>query len=113
MQEVSASYAAGSRAQVVPALLCPGEGSLLEPTLNALWCLDWTCLQPYLAKAEAWRNESKYGRAAHSSDGSMKIVDKSLEAVVGSPTEFVLQSMPTSTAAEKSKHHRDWYPRCR
>ena len=79
MPEVNASYAAGSWAQVVPVLLCPAEGSLLEPTLNALWCLDWTCLQPYLAKAEAWGNEPKYGRAAHSSDGSMQIVDKSLK----------------------------------
>ena len=58
------------------------------------------CLQPYLAKAEAWRKELKYGRAAHSSDGSMQIVDKSPEAVVGSPTEFVLWPMPTSTAAD-------------
>ena len=49
------SYTAGSWAQVVPVLLCPGEGSLPEPTLSVLW---WTCLQPYLTKAEAWGNES-------------------------------------------------------
>jgi hypothetical protein len=59
-----------------------------------------SCLQPYLAKAEAWGNGPKYGLAAHSSDGSMQIVDKKTpEAVVGSPTEFVLWPMPTSTAA--------------
>ena len=58
-----------------------------------------TCLQPYLAKAEAWRNGAKYSRAAQSSYGSMQIVDKPAEAVVGSLTEFVLWLMPTSTAA--------------
>ena len=31
-------------------------------------CRD-ACLQPYLAKAEAWRKLLRYGRAAHSSDG--------------------------------------------
>ena len=40
-----------------------------------------------------------HGRAAQSSYGSMQIVDKPAEAVVGSPTEFVLWPMPTSTAA--------------
>ena len=72
------SYTAGSWAHVVSVATCPGESSLPEPTLSVLW---WTCLQPYLTKAEAWRNEPKYGRAAHSSDGSMQIIDNSLEAV--------------------------------
>ena len=57
------------------------------------------CLQPYPTKAEAWRNEPKYGRAAHSSDGSMQIADQPPGAAVGSPTEFVLWPMPTRTTA--------------
>ena len=91
------SYTAGSGANVSG--MC-----LPEPTISVLWCLMQCTvvldLQPYLAKADAWRKESKYSRAAHSSDGSMQIVNRSLKAVVSSPTEFMLWPMLTSTAAD-------------